>query len=278
MSHVSKKVLGSMMICFLAHSMHALPLGNPADPILYSKGLIFDPYADPCDPVGSWLNSFSFRLGYYGDFVFERHLEWDNRDLKGDIDHSKLFTNAGLLVLNFFDKVDVFTTFGATRAWNETQADFFVDGIRPRVEFEFATSFSWSAGARAAIWECGGITLGIEGQYFSTNLNLLRVTEGAAVTTFPSGIHNRYREWQIGAGVAYRINFLVPYMGVKYSKTHSDFDAVDVFGSIVPDTQSKKHWGFAVGVSLIDCDIAGVTVEGRWGDEKAVHVNGQLRF
>jgi major outer membrane protein len=285
MGFLFRKMVLCWLVCISMASAYALPLGNPADPGLYSRGLFFDDcYGydtcfNPCDPCGcNWLDSLSFRFGYYGDFVYNRHLERDESDDEGDFEHARFYTNAALLVLNFCDRLDLFGTFGATTGAIETQSSTTLT----RLELEFASSFSWSLGARAILWECGCTYLGIEGQYFRTSMDLKRLTLAAETSSYPSGVEMRHTEWQLGLGLAQRLNFLIPYVGVKWSRVRGDFDGEIIIiappGITPPDTKNKNHWGFVAGVTLLDCELAGVTVEGRWGDEKALHVNGQIRF
>ena len=283
MKTFSKNILLGAIACFSMGSAYALPLGNPADPALYTRGIFFDDCCDPCDPCGGWFDAISFRIGYYGDFIFNQHMERDSGGFSGDIENTEIYTNAGLFVVNFCDRVDVFAALGATQAYVSSQSDnplaitsTFI--TRPRFEVDLGTNFSWSVGARAVLWECGCTSFGIEGQYFHTHLDVKRVTAASLVSEYPSGVEAKYHEWQVGVGIAHRIHFLVPYLGVKWSRAEADLGGAVVLGNLLPDLKSKKHWGFVAGVTLLDCDVAGITVEGRWGDEKALHVNGQVRF
>ena len=99
----------------------------------------------------------------------------------------------------------------------------------------------------------------------------------------------KYQEWQIGTGLAYpfcccsALN-VVPYAGFKLSWANLDMD--DASFSIPStssqftlfDVENKLHWGFPFGFSVILCDVIGIAVEGRFGDEQAINVNGQFRF
>ncbi|WP_431603745.1 hypothetical protein [Chlamydiifrater volucris] len=120
-------------------------------------------------------------------------------------------------------------------------------------------------------------------------------------------------EWQVGLALAYRLNFISPYVGIKWSRAKIDFDGAyiaqpqlaakkldlltwnptlagvnqantanaDVLRKVsvtLNKLKSRKSTGFVTGATLIDADKFAVTVEGRFIDEKAVHVNGQFRF
>ena len=151
-----------------------------------------------------------------------------------------------------------------------------------RIAIETEDHFSWSVGARGTIWECGCTSLGAEAQYFYTRPDIRRVTVGSVTSVYPdSSIDAKYREWQIGVGLSHRINIFVPYLAVKWSRAKLDFDNatfVNLGPITLPDLEDKNGWGYAVGVSLVDCEKSSLTVEGRFGNEKALYVNGQIRF
>lgn len=291
-----KKLFAVALTMLSCGAIQALPLGNPAEPSFLRDGLFWDgSCADFCDPCASWCDAWSFRAGYYGDFVFNRHLEVDSGNTDGrSIEHSSLFTNAGYLVLNLWDRFDVFSTLGATNLYFSTNVVSFqnpaiaIPTPTGRFDIETETAFSWSVGGRLTVFECGCATFGIEGQYFRTNPNIRRVTLADVVSVYPSSSFDLvYDEWQVGIGVAYQIWCFVPYFGAKYSKANVSFndelftiilDETTDFTGTFNDLRSRFNGGYVLGVSLIDCEKIALTVEGRWPDEKAVYVNAQIRF
>lgn len=244
----------------------ALPIGNPAEPALFTEGCLFN---NCC-----WSECFSFRIGYYGDFVYNRHLTRSSATSHGQFDNSTLNTNAGLLALNFWKRVDIFATLGASTGSVSSRSNFIGFG---RFDAVYGSNFSWSVGGRAVLWQCGCTFLGVEGQYFSTHMPLSRFVTLGAGSAYPNST-TFYSEWQVGGAIAHRINMLVPYIGVKYSRSFLDNRGIVVLGSTLPNNKSRKHWGYAVGVTLVDRAIATVTAEGRFADEKAFHINAQVRF
>jgi len=271
------------------------------------------PSCDPCGPSFDWCNAFSFRAGFYGDYVFNRDMQIRRRrDTDGgtgrrrrSVDHFSLWTNAGYLALNFCDRFDIFATLGTTKIDLDANIrtfspvltiatidaiDFAAAGTRLRIESRY--EFSWSVGGRVTLWECGCTALGIEGQYFRTNPRVHEFITADLFTTdptsSPSRFHTQYSEWQVGLGLSHRINILVPYVAVKWSGSEfrlnnrnqaGAFAILDDAAAItLRNLQNHKSWGFAVGTSIVDCDKAALTVEGRFGDEQALYVNGQVRF
>ena len=114
-----KKLFATLLTVMACSAAHALPVGNPSDASLLCDGLLWEGHCgDPCDPCLSWSDAFSIRVGFYGDYVFNRHLKGDHR-IRKQIDHTKLITNAALITANFWDRFDVFTTLGATKLFME---------------------------------------------------------------------------------------------------------------------------------------------------------------
>lgn len=268
-------------------------------------------------------------------------------------------TNAAYLALNIWDRFDVFCTLGASSGYFKAGSDAFsVVGLfglhettvantnRPNVfltqgvvELYTDTSFSWSIGARGALWECGCATLGAEFQYAQSKpkvetLNVL-CTPAQFTVHKPRGYKNQalplpegagtdaatdtksatiqYHEWQAGLALSYRLNMLVPYLGVKWSRASFDADniriaqprlankildltawnpsflgASDAAAQLVDSVQiasmqinkmkSRKACGIVVGATLVDADKWSITGEARLIDERAAHVNAQFRF
>ena len=275
-------------VCFACGAVQALPVGNPSDSSLLCDGWIWEGKCpDPNDPCLTWCDAFSFRLGFYGDYVFNRHLQLDRncKGGRGEIEHTEIYTNAAYLAGNFWDRYDVFATLGATNLLLNTNARTFALRSTPSgcLTIETNTNFSWSVGIRGRIWECGCTTFGGEAQFFQTNPHITRVTHACEATIYPNDcVDAKYREWQLGVGISHRINCFIPYLALKWSSVKFNMDEARLDdrypGFQLHDLSNSKEWGFALGLTLIDCEKASATVEGRFGDEKAVHVNGQLRF
>lgn len=292
-----KKLVVTLLTLLTCGAAYALPVGNPSEASLFLNGAWWDSYCcDPCDPCFSWCDAWNFRIGYYGDFVFDRHMavdlnDDDDEDTGANIDRTTITTNAAYIAFNICDRIDIFTSLGASQLGMKTDALTFT-GISPSFESElfFRTDFSWSVGARATLWNCDCFFVGIEGQYFQTHTeldNFLRYDTGT-ITYFNDENDVNHREWQVGLGAAYRFATscptiaFVPYVAVKWSGARTDFNGLsasidgDIFS--FPNLENDNVWGFAAGITLTLCDMVGVTAEGRWGDEKALYINGQFRF
>ncbi len=201
-----------------------------------------------------------------------------NVALHKNITQTELYTNAGYLTLNIWDRFDLFCTLGTTNAYIKgSSAAFNLIGLiggaadpghatpgsrtRPNaditnafVELYTDAEFSWSIGTRGALWECGCATLGAEFQYAQAKPQLSQINVVSNVAQFsithPKGfvgelaklplpylqtekspemskaksVFANYNEWQVGLALSYRLNFISPYVGIKWSRAKIDFD------------------------------------------------------
>ncbi len=265
-----------LIICLglFLNGLYALPVGNPSEASLFRS--------DECESC-RWVG---FGIGFYGDYVFNRHLKTKPGK---DVDTVKLFTNAAYLLLTVKERAELFATLGTSRLSLNTSLTAFnkLDPF-PLFEIESGTRFSYSIGARATLYEFKCFSLGIEGQYFSTKPDIKRVyIASGAVAYLDDKVTTHYKEWQIGSGISYRYNpYFTPYVAAKYSRAHwklangRNILIESNTGTFFYNLHSKKQWGYAVGLTLnpYACHQLAVTVEGRFGDERAIYVNGQLRF
>lgn len=282
------KKLTLMTLSFLINSLAiALPVGNPSEASLVTDGFLWEGhYSNPCDPCSSWCDAWSIRTGFYGDYVFNRHMELEGKG-NPKVENYQVFSNSAIIVVNFWDRVDLFTTLGATHIFmssNPSSFDPDATGTAQPFEIEGSTDFSWSVGIRSTIWECGCTSLGGEAQYFATKSQITRMSAGDDAVYPDDQLNLKQYDWQIGLGVAHRINMLIPYAAVKWAHARTNFDDIKNIrvGTVdiveLKQLEQSKKWGYALGVSFVDCEKACITVEGRFADEKAVHVNGQIRF
>jgi len=274
----------SLLTCCIGY---ALPVGDPAAASLFHQGVYIK---KSCDDCSSW----SFRTGFYGNYVFNRYLEIDDsQGRKGEIPTTKINTNSGYLVLNFCDRVDLFSSIGASSLTLRYHRgiDSLVPTSTPEQSAVFETAFSWSIGGRATLWKCRGFYLGLEGEYFCTSPEVKRLD---LINRFFYTDNTRvpYREWQIGLGTSYVLMMgcptaqLVPYVAIKASRASlSNFSSLAEnpggslsFVYVLPKLISQKSFGYVIGTTLALYDMIAITAEGRFGDEQALYINGQFRF
>jgi len=280
-----KKLLSTLIAaaCLYITKTSALPLGNPSEASLFCTSIGKTIESGPSCPSFEGLD---FSVGYYGDYVFNRNLE----TIAGKhIDYSRINTNAGYLAISCWDMWELFATLGASKfSLNTSLVAFNIDNPSPRFDFITSTAFSWSIGAHGTLWQYKCLYFGAMVQYFTSKPH----TEVWFIRTNISARSNhdrsRYSEWQFGAGMSYRYNcYFAPYIAIKWSRALWEFNDQALFLTSGGDSvatltnlQSSKEWGCVAGLSFAPfaCERVAVSVEGRFGDEAAVHVKGQLYY
>ncbi len=220
-------------------------------------------------------------------------VERNNVALHKNMIQSELYTNAGYLALNIWDRFDVFCTLGTTNAYIKGSSSAFnligliglasdpgnstpTSKTRPNanitnafVELYTDAEFSWSIGSRGALWECGCATLGTEFQYAQAKPQVSQINVVSNVAQFsidhPKGfvgdlaklplpygqttkapdltkaktVSANYNEWQVGLALAYRLNFISPYIGIKWARAKVDFDGAYITQPQLAETGEK---------------------------------------
>jgi opacity protein-like surface antigen len=267
------KIFLSLLFSLFLHSIYALPADNPAGASL---------------ALYPTCSGFSLGLGFYGDYVFNRHMRTTTTRGK-DIDTTKLFTNAAYLDLNLCDRLDIFTTLGASRlSLNTSLAPFNALDPHPLFEIESSSSFSYSIGARVTLYEWKCLTFGLVGQYFSVKPNIKRIYIAAGAVAYPGNLlRTHYSEDQVALGVAYGYNsYFIPYLNVRYAHARWKLANGRLFviesntNTFLFNLRNQRHWGAAIGLTLdpIVEEKLYVTTEFRFPDEKAFYVNALMRF
>lgn len=259
--------LGGWIAALFVCALYGSPVGNPSTSQLLSEGFFISP--------DSW---FGVRAGYEGDFVYDGRLK-QQRDGNGRVDSYKQDTNSGTIALNVLDRMDLYGVLGSSR----TKADWrFSSGASTlRAELETGYRFLWGVGGRVIFLEWGKADLGFGGRYSSCNYRPAWLTlDGAPVST--SGARIKWREWQVDLDLSYKIDLFTPYIGIKYSDVTTKLGpfstAIASNGSGRNRFTNRVHVGFFVGCSLTTGKYFMLNLEGRFADEEAVTVSGDLRF
>jgi hypothetical protein len=243
----------------------AAPVGNPSFPRIIDQGI--------CIPKSSWL---TVRTGYEGDFVSDARLEQTGG---GRVDDFEQQTNSGTLTATILERLDLFGIFGSSRA----EADWRIsveEEIR-RLEIESDYDFLWGVGARALLLIWGNANLGLGGRYSVAKYNLSWATvDGISQET--SGSRLNWDEWQVDLDLSYQIDFMIPYLGIKYSSVRSELHAVEFEvangGGAENTFKERNPVGAVIGCTISNGKYFLLNVEGRLIDEEAVTVSADLKF
>jgi hypothetical protein len=249
-------------------SLFGAPVGDPLFSRLLKEGYFI--------PDHSHVN---FRLGYEGDFISDARMKQTVEGC-GRIDDYRQDANSGTVTLNLFDRLDLFGVFGSAR----TCADWryvYEDAVF-RVQLETSYRFLWAAGGRAIIFEWGQTVFGLGGRYNATDANpVWAAINGVPIST--KGTRLRWNEWQIDFDVAHQIEIFVPYIGVKYSSSHTkvgNFSEAPIAGngSGTLHMRNRTPVGLVIGCTLTTEKYFMLNIEGRLIDELACTIAGDFRF
>lgn len=247
----------------------ALPLDNPGLPALYSRGCF----------NGTFEEFYSWRNGFYGDYVYNQCIQAKNSDLgtKEALPYFSVSMQGAQFILNYADMLDVYALFGS--------ADFRFELPRGTTTVQVNDNFFASGGARFCK-RFGRWIAGIEGQYLHSrleNYQFFQLTNAEIHHVSTSDSNGIFRTYQGGLGLTYEVVgeagvVFSPYIGLKFTGALGHFQFKNNAESLKYKFRSDKSVGYVVGATTLLCHAIGVTVEGRFGDENALYVNGQLRF
>lgn len=261
-------------------TVHALPVGNPAEPMLFSNHVYFENQGC-CSPCINWCDFFNLRLGFYGDYVYNRRVEAPTSEAIFKEKRASMSTNAGEFVLNICDRVDLFATVGVTNIYLVENA-----GSIGKISVYYSPTLSYSGGGRLTLWKSNCFYIGIEGQYFYTRAELNSVSlwnEGESFYYNTASERNEtYNEWQGALAASYQFvncaNFvLIPYAAIQFAGVNwvrnRTLDHSQVFSF-----KQQQVVGWTLGVTALLCNLVDITAEGRWANESAFSLTGQVSF
>ncbi|MCC5832345.1 MAG: hypothetical protein JJU12_04805 [Chlamydiales bacterium] len=282
-----KHILTIFTILLIPISAKALPVGNPWDASLISTGVFWNRGFEPFgyyDPYYECLDFFSIRIGFYGDYVFNRKFAIDAPGRGETISETRINTNGGFLALNLFHIADLYGVFGSTNLAFETPESAFGVADNRIYYLETNSNISFTAGARVTLFEFCDLAIGADGKYLYTRprLNSGR-REGGPVEYFSDYI--LYQEWQVSLGAAYRVPIsstvkVVPYAAVEWAHAKIDFDNLTNEPPIhaFPNLRTPHNFGYALGLTMVGWERWSATIEGRFINEFAFFLNIQFQI
>ncbi len=256
-----------LSLFFLNHAL-AIPVGNPYNPGILGKGLLI--------PSDNWIN---FRVEYLGNFVTDRRLMQAARGA-GKVDCFSQYTNSGSLTLNIKERVDIYGTCGVGNISGKWRVKNL--GVTSWVKAKSNSHYTWTIGTNIILLEWKKTCLGFNISYMEMEpaLKLLTI-DNVLGNVSNAGFH--YHEWQGAIGVARRIKFLIPYIGIQYTSVECIVDS-PYTPSIAPNYsttnhfKSKNHAGVYLGCAISNGNIFFLNIEARLVDEEAMTVTADFRF
>jgi major outer membrane protein len=246
----------------------ALYNGNPSFPMMPEEGAFTS--------KESW---FGVKIGYQFNYAYDRRLRMPHRhvdDQRKKTQKYESLTHQGVLTFNFSDRVEIFGTLGGM-SFELSQRPF--EDVK--VSYHTQTHFVWGVGGRAILAYWGDLQVAVNAAYLKSDLPLSSVR----VNHHPyekKHAKAEFREWQIGAGVSYRYNWFVPYLGLDYSDFRTKIEHLHaleflfhrnyvIFKEVYP-------LGIFFGFGLSPLKGFNINVEARFINENAVSVSGDFKF
>ena len=258
-----KKLFAFLFTLLASISAHGLYLGNPYSPEMIEKGFVL-----------SNESIFGLKVGYLGDFVFDRNLT-AHGSVQGRIDSFSLLTNQGVITCNLFDRFEVYGLVGATGITFSHRPP--ID--RKRRKYSFHNQFSWGGGARIVLFDWDQFTCAASAAYQQAHPSMRWMTlNGVSLSPKGSII---YREWQGGLALSYHIDLFIPYIGVVYSHVHAQMEHLP--SDLELNTHhfslgSREHFGLVIGTSFSNAHIIDLTAEIRFFSELALSLAANVQF
>lgn len=257
------RMLQKLFFFFGGPSLYAMVIGNPAEPAILEKGILFK---------SSWS---SVRFGYLSDWVYKQPFKEEFLFSEKTRTKNEFSTYAGMATVNFLKRLDLYGYLGSTQMQIDAQI--------------FAKqAFSWCVGTKLMFLKHKNLFFGADIKYFET----IQKPKFFVIEELPFNIvnnyHSKYFDLQAAIGTTYRMGLFAPYIHATYIYSHISpepplvlvrFPDIDEISDvIIPSLISRKNWGMAVGFSLIDISKASLSFEWRTFNQNALNVNGELRF
>lgn len=261
------KKLYILISLFASSSLFALPSGN-----LYETNT-------------------GYGVGFYGDYIYNRYMQIDRSDEHSKVTKTYIKTNAAYFSSSRFDRLNLFTTLGATNLNLTVNNNLFGRSVR-RSEYTFLKSesaFSYSVGMRAIALQFTNMAFGVEASYFSTNPKINSSTDPRTIDIdyLDGNQHMKYTDWQVCAVQSSRFPFskttaLFAHIAAKYNQAAINMGNETLFLSSgnynLFNLTNSRSFGIALGLTLAENDKWSLAAEERLIDEKALCITGMLRF
>lgn len=247
--------------------------GNPADPMLGNGSLYF------CD--SPW---WSPKLGFQRDYVLDRKLKTNSLHIQR-VDEFEINSDQATIAFDFCRSFEVYGSVGAARAFMRNRPDLPPADPQKHQDWETSDGTIWSVGGKVILWDCSNAIVSVLGGYeqYRTNFEWIGIQ---TVNPADTKAKLRYSEWQVSVGGAYNFCCAVPYINLNFSGlTSSKVTGVQTIPqddtTVSVNTiclKTRKCVGLSIGTSFAPVDCFYVTVEARVINERALTLQGQLKF
>lgn len=249
-----------MLVCT---SLVASPVGNAAAPMSFQDGVYQAGNPD-----------YSFRLGFSADHIADRKLKVKTASSSNDHIKTSIMAHTGDVTFSMYNRFDIYGRFGVAEYnmnKNQSTSNLSVHSERD--------AFIWAVGGRAVIYNWDFTTLSAFGEYsrFEADVDDVVLAE---VSSGKTSAIARVSDWNIGLALSHEIDYLAPYIAIKYSDAKVDMKnkTISAPETTLEDLESRYHVGAVLGCTFMAGKKLDLSVEARLIDETAMAVVGAFRF
>jgi len=254
-----------LLVLGFAASAYAAPVGLTSE----ADATIGELWAD---------NNMALSVGFVADFVNDRNIDIDS----GEFEMEAYTCRLGLSVL---DRLNFYVDLGQMQ-----NAEYAYVLLGEKFETKFDDEFLWGIGLNALAyrWD-NGLEIGLAGSYRQADMIIENSTIDGTLyegTSMASKVEGEFTEYQAAVELAWRTEYFVPYVGIKYSDVEVDAN----FNLGLQDKNaSGKNADLNVGVfvgltitpklaNMPKSEHLAINLEGRFLDEEAVNVGVSYKF
>ncbi len=260
---IGKYLVAALMVIGMAGMVYASPVGLTSE-------------ADATEAKWSY-EDITISAGLIGDFI-------DNRKINlpgGKFELDAIFTRIGM---HLIDRINIFLDVGQAR---EMSYKAEVNAQNVEVTYDYDDDIIFGGGVNALIyrWD-NGLEIGGSLSFRQADLELTSATidgTGYDKTALDSVRTGDYTEWQAALELAYRVEYLIPYIGMKYSDVEVDGDVtLATIQYNASGANASQNVGVFAGLTIVpefgDSNQIAINIEGRAIDEDAWTAGVSYKF
>jgi len=261
---MGKYLLTALMVLGIAGMVYASPVGLTSE----------------ADAVkGEWsYNDVTLSAGFVADFISGRNIDIEG----GEFEMNAFMARLGMGVA---DRFNFYLDLGQA---SDMDYSFILQGQKYKVTYD--DDFIWSIGANALVyrWD-NGLEVGVHASYREVETTIDKLTIDSQTLTrkdLTSISDNSLEEAQAAVELAWRNEFFIPYIGIKYSSV--DVGSKFTVGADAKDAAGKdadQTLGLFVGLTILPklaetqaSERFALNLEGRFIDEEAVSASITYKF
>jgi hypothetical protein len=260
----------SLFLIFLAASLIAAPVGNPAGPALTSGGFLPNPF-------------FKLATGYLADYISDMRLSLSKGEADFDAENTLhrfgLHSQMATFSLSLLQRIEFYTLLGGSKEHVNLKEEPDTPLFSALFGFKTTYHFSWAAGARVVLLQWGQTYFSADGSYFTVPTSQQAFFSFLNRLNLPLDENEQHfflREWQGGVALSSCFWFLTPYVGIKYLNTTLQIESGPENSSLT--YRNEKRIGYYFGATLSFFNKFFLLFEQRLRDEFAYMGSAYIVF